>query len=159
MGNEHEVNALEENSFQEPAEKKDQRISEESATKSVDEILDFYRIKFKHIVNDQGKEGAETWKNKMVEAFRDGLLETKQDPDPEKGFQIIQHTSTGQTVIYNEYGVKAAREYAKQRDSASANLAMMASMSGKGMPFFESRKNFSGSDIRLLEALGMVFLF
>lgn len=159
MENEHEVNALEEDSFQESTEKKDQRISEESATKSVDEILDFYRIKFKHIVNDQGKEGAETWKNKMVEAFRDGLLETNQDPDPDKGFQIIQHTSTGQTIFYNEYGSKAAKEYAKQRDSASANLAMMASMSGKGMPFFESKKNFSGSDTRLLESIGLIFLF
>ena len=139
--------------------KKKQRLSKEAAEKSVNEILNFYRIKFEHIVNDQGKEGAETWKNKIVEAFRDELLETNHDSDPEKGFQIIQHTSTGVTVIYNEYGVTAARAYSKEKDTASANLAMMAAMSGKGVPYFESKKNFSGSDIRLLEQIGLIFLF
>lgn len=135
------------------------KISEEAATESVDEMLKEYRVKFKHIVSDQGKDGAETWKNKMVEAFMDGSLETRRDPDPEKGFQIIQNTSKGKTVVYNELDLNASKAYAKERDTASAAFAMMASMAGKGVPYFEKKANFSGGDLRLLESLAMLFLF
>lgn len=138
---------------------KEPRISEKSAKASVDEILKHYRIKFDHIVNDQGKDGAKTWYNKMVEAFRDELLETRQDSDPEKGFQIVQHTTTGKEIVYNEYGFKAAREYAKQKDSTSGQFSLLGSLSGKEMSYFESKKNFSGGDLRLSEAIVLVFFF
>jgi hypothetical protein len=134
-----------------------QRISKDSAKVTLDEILKKYRIKFEHIVNDQGKEGAETWYNKIVEAIRDGLLET--NVDPVGGFQIIQHTSKDKTVVYNEYGFKAAREYAKQRDNASAVFAMLGSLCGKGLEYFESEKNFAGQDIKLADSIGLIFLF
>lgn len=153
MDNKNEIDAFE---AMKPDDKK--IISKESAEKTFNDWLDYYRIKFEHIVNDQGKEGAETLKNKIVEAIRDGIIETQISENAEEGFQIIQHTATGKAVIYNEYGYKAAREAARQKDNFSAGMALMGSLSGKGMDYFESKKNFSGPDLKLTEYIYTVFL-
>lgn len=140
-------------------EEKKPRISEKSAEKSVQELLDYYEVEFEDIVNDQGKEGAKTWKNKIARAFQKERLETKIDDDPEKGFCIIQHTSTGKSFTYKEYNHKAATAYAKQKDSASASFSLLGSLSGQSSEIFKSKKNFSGPDLRLAEAVVMIFFF
>ncbi len=140
-------------------EEKKPRISPESAEKSVQDLLDFYEIEFEDIVNDQGKEGAKTWKNKITRAFQKERLETRKDDDPEKGFCIIQHTSTGKHFTYKEYNHKAAIAYAGQKDNASASFSLLGSLSGQSSEIFKSRKNFSGPDLRLAEAVVMIFFF
>ncbi len=133
------------------------KIDKRAAEASVDELLDFYDIEFEDIVNDQGKEGAKTWKNKIIRAFQKGRLETVQDPD--KGFCIIQNFSTGKSLTYKEYGAKAAIQSAKQKDAESANLTLLASLSGNFLVWFEKKVNCSGPDLRLAEAIVMVFFF
>ncbi|NIA28338.1 MAG: hypothetical protein GWP06_00320 [Actinobacteria bacterium] len=147
----------EEKIFKDPPEKKP-RIGEDAAKDIFKGWLDYYDIKFSHIVNDQGREGAETLENKIVCAIQDEKIETNLSTDPNEGFQIIQHTRPGKTITYNEYGFKAARESAKQKDSASAQIALLASLSGLGMPNFDNKKWFSGPDLKLAEYISILFL-
>lgn len=140
------------------AVKEEKKISKESAQKVFNEILEYYDIDFEDIVNDQGKEGAKTLENKLIRAIMAGRIETKMSDDHNQGFQIIQHTRTGKTVAYNEYGTKAARESAKQKDSASAQYALLGSLSGLGMDYFNSKKNFPGPCLKLAEYVAVIFL-
>lgn len=135
------------------------KIDRESAEKSVDELLEHYHIEFENIVNYEGKEGAKTWKNKMIKAFQEGRLETYKDDDPEKGFCIIQNFSTGKSLTYKEYGFTAAVQSSKQKDPTTANLTLLASLAGNMVGFFSSKKNCSGPDLRLAEAVVTIFFF
>ena len=98
------------------------KISEKSATETFDKWLEYYDIKFEHIVNDQGKEGAATLQNKLVEAIRWGKIETQISEDLNEGFQIIQHTTPGKDVVYNEYGYKAAKESLQEVQKVAPNF-------------------------------------
>lgn len=133
-------------------------ISKESAQDVFDGILEYYDIDFEDIVNDQGKDGAKTVQNKFIRAIMSGRIETNIHDDAKKGFQIIQHTRPGETVVYNEYNLKAARESAKAKDSTSAQFCLLASMSGLGVPYFENVKNFRGPDLKLAEYISILFL-
>ena len=133
------------------------KITKEGAEESVNKLLDYYDIEFEDIVNDQGKEGARTWKNKIVRAFQKGRLELLEDPD--KGFCIVQNFSTKKQLVYKEYGAIAAIQSAKQKDSETANLTLLASLSGNMVAWFKSRSNCTGPDLRLAEAIVMVFFF
>lgn len=140
-----------------PKDKK-RELSKESAQAVFDEILEYYDIDFSDIVNDQGKEGAETLKNKLVRNIMAGRIETNQSEDLDEGFQIIQHTRRGVTVVYNEYGAKPAEESDKAKGVSAAHYRLAGSLSGKGADYIKSKKNFSGPDIKLLEYIMTLFL-
>ena len=133
-------------------------ISEESAKNTFNKILDYYDIDFEDIVNDQGKEGAKTLQNKFIRAIRKGRVETNVDDDPKKGFQIIQHLSTGKTITYNEYNATAAEESDKGKGSSAMQYHLLASLSGKGVPYIKNATNFRGPDVKLAEYIAILFL-
>ncbi len=134
------------------------KISEESAGETFQGILDFYDIDFEDIVNDQGKEGAQTLRNKFIRAIQKGKVETNQSDDPDKGFQIIQNLSTGQIIAYNEYNAKAAEESDKGKGVSSAQYRLLGSLSGKGVDFIKNNKVFRGPDLKLAEYIAVIFL-
>ncbi len=138
--------------------KKKKELSKESATKVFDEILEYYDLDFEDIVNDQGKEGAETLRNKLVRSIMNGRVETNIDDDPEKGFQIIQNTRKGVRVVYNEYNAKAAEESDKAKGISASQYRLLGSLCQKGTDYIKSKKNFNGADLKLAEYIAVLFL-
>jgi len=138
--------------------KKRRKISKESAKAVFEEVLAYYDIDFEDIVNDQGKEGAQTLQNKLIRAISDGRIEVNHSQDPEKGFQIIQNLSTGQTVAYNEYNAKAAEEGDKGKGPSAMQYRLLGSLSGKGVDHIKSPKVFRGPDLKLAEFVAVLFL-
>ena len=130
------------------------KLSAEAAQEVFQSILDFYDIDFDDIVNDQGKDGAQTLKNKFIRAIRKGRIETKLNDDSEKGFQIIQHTMDDLTFAYNEYNAKAAEESDKAKGVSAAQYRLLGSLSGKGLAV----KKMRGPDLKLAEYIAILFL-
>jgi len=139
-------------------EKKEPVLSDEAAQAVFQEILDYYDIEFDDIVNDQGQEAAKTLKNKMVRSIRKGKIETRMHDDIDKGFQIIQHTSTGKVIEYNEYNATAAEESDKGKGISAAQYRLLGSLSGKGAEFIKSKHNLRGPDLKLAEYIAVLFL-
>lgn len=135
---------------------KKREISEESATKTFDEILEYYDIEIDDIVNDQGKEGAETLRNKLIRAIKDGRIETRMSENIEEGFQIIQHTRRGVTVVYNEYNATAAEESDKEKTISGGRYRLLGSLCKKGKDYIMSPKNFNGADLKLAEFISIL---
>jgi len=135
-------------------DKKELKLSTEAAKDVFQEIFDFYDIDFDDIVNDQGKDGAKTLKNKFIRAIRKGRIETKLNDDSTKGFQIIQHTMDNQTFTYNEYNAKAAEESDKAKGVSAAQYRLLGSLSGKGVAI----KKMRGPDLKLAEYIAILFL-
>lgn len=133
-------------------------ISKESAQQVFDGILDYYDIDFEDIVNDQGKEGAKTLQNKFIRAIMKGRVETNMSDDPKKGFQIIQHLSTGKSITYNEYNATAAEESDKGKGSSEMQYRLLASLAGKGIPYIKNSSIFRGPDVKLAEYIAVIFL-
>lgn len=130
------------------------KLSEEAAKAVFEELLDYYDIDFEDIVNDQGKEGAQTLQNKFIRAIRNGRIETKMNDDAAKGFQIIQHTRDGKVFEYNEYNAKAAEESDKAKGISASQYRLLGSLSGKG----ETIKKMRGPDLKLAEYVAVLFL-
>jgi hypothetical protein len=129
-------------------------LSQESAQKVFDEILEYYDIDFDDIVNDQGKEGAETLQNKLVRSIKQGRIETNLSDESAEGFQIIQHTRDGKTFTYNEYNAKAAEESDKAKGVSASQYRLLGSLSGQG----ETIKKMRGPDLKLAEYVAVLFL-
>lgn len=129
------------------------KISRERAQEIIQEWLDFYDIDFEDIVNDQGKEGAQTIQNKLVRAIMKGRLET--DPNNEKGFVVFQHINDGKTLIYNELSGHQMIEGEKAKGSIAGMYAMLGSLCGLGSTAI---KNLKGKDLGLAHAIGTIFL-
>lgn len=134
-----------------------EKMSKESATLNFDAILYKYDIDFKDIVNERGREGAETIRNKFVRAFMYGRMDINLSSDPEKGFQIIQNLSTGKTVAYNEYNTTAAEESDKGVGSSEQQYQLLGSLCGKSAEYIKSKSNFRGEDLRLAECIALLF--
>ncbi len=134
------------------------KLSVVAAKEIFQEILDFYDIDFEDIVNDQGKEGAETLRNKLIRAIRKGKIETHMSDDPEKGFQIIQNSSTGITLAYNEYNATSAEESDKGKGISAMQYRLLGSLCGKGTDYIKNRKILRGPDLKLAEYIAVIFL-
>ena len=142
----------------EPSEKDEPKISDESAKEIFQRILDYYDIDFQDIVSDQGKNGAETLRNKFIRAIMKGKIETNMSDDPDKGFQIIQNSSTGITIAYNEYNAVAAEQGDRGKGQSSAQYELLGSLCGKGSDYIKSKKNLRGPDLKLAEYIAVLFL-
>ena len=139
-------------------EEQKNKLSEEAARNIFNELLDYYDIDFEDIVNDQGKEGAQTLQNKFIRAIMKGKIETNHSQDPEEGFQIIQHLSTGSSVAYNEYNAKAAEESDKGKGVSASQYMLLGSLCQKGADYIKSNKVFRGPDLKLAEYIAVLFL-
>lgn len=129
-------------------------LSEEAASETFQELLDFYDIDFEDIVNDQGSEAAKTLRNKFIRAIRKGRIETNLSDDPAQGFQIIQHTMDKKTFTYNEYNARAAEESDKGKGVSASQYRLLGSLSGKGTAI----KKMRGPDLKLAEYIAVLFL-
>jgi hypothetical protein len=133
-------------------EEKTKTIGDLRAKEILQEWLDYYDIEFDDIVNEQGKEGAETAVNKLKRAIRNGRLEIEEDP--EKGLIVIQHTK--KTVIkYGEISGKSKMEADKHKGNHSRLYAILGSLSGLGVDAIAKLK---GKDLGLAECIAVVFL-
>ena len=132
-------------------EKKEIELSKESAQAIIKEWFDHYDIDFSDIVNDQGKEGAETVRNKLTRAIKKGRLQTKK----ENGFEVIQHLTDGKTLTYGELSGKHMIEGEKAKGSISGMYAMLGSLAGIEKTAIE---NLKGKDLGLAHAVGTIFL-
>lgn len=133
------------------------KISKESAQKTFNELLEYYDIDFEDIVNERGKEGAQTLQNKFVRAIQNGKIETNLSSDPKKGFQIIQNLASGKTITYNEYNAEAAEASDRGTGVSSSQYLLLGKLSGKAEGYIKNPANFNGPDLRLAEHIALLF--
>lgn len=141
----------------EPVHKK-REISEESAEKQFNDWIDYYFIDFDDIISDQGKNGAKKIKNVLVRAIRKGIIEFKQSSDPEEGFQVIQNTTTGKRIAYNEYNIVGLEEFDKGKGTSEAQFRLLGSLCGLGYDTLKSKKYMMAPDIKIAENISTIFL-
>lgn len=132
---------------------KEVKIQEEPATAVFDEILDYHEIRWTQLENDQGPEGANMIKSKIVDAIQRGRIETNIHEDHQKGFQVIIHMRDGKSATFNEYNHKGLEEGAKCK--TVKNIALMGALLDEGG---EARlKQLRGPDLKLVEVLSVLF--
>ena len=131
------------------------KISEESATKEIQKILDYYEIDIEKDFDDEYRKVFDQSLSKAIKAVRLGRLSIKIDNE---GIKITQSLKSGSTTItYREIdGVaKIATRSVGKDDSFGKLYEIMGSLSGLGSDAITKLK---GVDLSLCECLGAIFL-
>jgi len=137
---------------------KDFKLSDESAKAIFNEFLEYYDIAFSDIISERGQNAAEQLQKKIVRAIQRGDLQTQMSDKIEEGLQIIQTTSRGVVITYNEYNATANMEADKGRSVAETYYRLLGSLCGKGVDFITNKKNFAPKDLKIAECLAVLFL-
>lgn len=135
------------------------KISEDTATGQVKELLAHYKLDVEDIESEPSRKAFESSLNKLVKAYQRGQLENKKD---DKGrFQVIQHLSAApgevSDITYDELKGKhkVAMDGLEGNDTYARQQALLGSLSGLGSKAMQA---LSGIDMSIAECLGFVFL-
>ena len=134
------------------------KVSEESAEKQMQDLLDYYEIEAHHITTEHGQDAIQTINNRLVAAIQKGRLEI--GSDDEGRIQITQHLKhppgDSPTIIYGEVTAKAklATDGLGETKNAGRVHAFMGSLSGLGPGAIGKLR---GVDMGVMEKLFLVF--
>ena len=131
------------------------KLSEESASKEVQKILDYYDIDIDKDFDAEYKKIFEQSIAKAIKAVRLGRLSVKVD---DNGISITQSLKNGKTSLtYREIDgrAKLATATVGKDDSFGKIYEIMGSLSGLGSSAIAEMK---GVDLSLCECLGTIFL-
>ena len=129
--------------------KKNYRISKESASATVMQILEYFDFDV-DTHSDENKELFETAIDKIMIAVRLEKIEV----DSKKGFKIIQNTENDK-IEYINFGAKVKLDSAKKKTETERMYAILGSSCGLGDGVI---KKLSVKDLKTAEGLAILFL-
>ncbi|GHV16136.1 hypothetical protein FACS189493_1420 [Spirochaetia bacterium] len=139
-----------------PKDETEYKISEETAAKSVMDLVKHYRIDIDALPNTDAQKSLEGALSVLQDGFRRGLLETEIDDDG--NMKVIQHLEmNGQTLTYKEMCGKHKRAMDGYPEGTmfERQQALLASLAGVGKDVIGQLRGF---DLKLAEALSICFL-
>ncbi|GHV89686.1 hypothetical protein AGMMS50268_01890 [Spirochaetia bacterium] len=139
-----------------PAEETEYKISEETAAKSVMQIVTHYHIDIERMPGDDQKNAIESALATLQRGFQAGLLETEITDDGT--MNVIQHLeSNKQTLTYKEMQGKHKRAMDGFPEGTlfERQQALLGSLCGLGKDVIGTLRGF---DLKLAEALSIFFL-
>jgi hypothetical protein len=131
------------------------KLSEESAREILKTLCDYYEVDPGAIPEEQ-QAGADLVLGRLVNAFRAGRLELKEDD--KTGLSITQNLCNGETLTYREFRgeLKPRMEAAAGDDAAHKRIHTLAGlMCGLGG---DAIGKLSIPDLRVVEAVATFFL-
>ena len=129
----------------------DYKLSEESASIMVRELLDFYEI---DPPGDLDNNVIDEQLDELMKAYRRGEVENRQDDT--LGFCVIQHLKNGNTLTYRE--LKGKDRIAFEGYSENRHVSKIHSILGKLSGFGEDAiEKLGGRDWRNAKSIALVF--
>ncbi|GHV81891.1 hypothetical protein AGMMS49991_04490 [Spirochaetia bacterium] len=132
------------------------KISEETAEKSVMQLVKYYRIDIDALPNADAQKSLEGALATLQDGFRRGLLETEIDDDG--NMKVIQTLEKGgQPITYKEMTAKMKRVMDGYPEGTmfERQQALLGALCGFGKDVIGELKRY---DLRLAEGLSIVFL-
>jgi len=134
------------------------KLSEESATACVRELLDFYHLNVGDIEDPASKNSFELSLNKLQNAYRRGALENKMEKGSLKIIQHLDHAPGDlKEITYDELQgkYKPAMDAYESKETYKRQFALLGALSGLGQLAIESLR---GTDLSIAECLSFFFL-
>lgn len=134
-------------------------VSEETAEKHMDKILDYYDLDIEDIEDAELKRACRTSIRKMIKAFQKGTLEYSEENEEPILYQTLRyppHNHEGR-IKYNVITgrSKIAMKDNKQDDQYGRIYAFMGQLAKTGAPIFGKMK---GPDVSLVECIGTLLI-
>jgi hypothetical protein len=133
--------------------KKEYKLSEESAKTELQKLIDHYECDFE-LIPQGAEEAVEQIFNQLLSAIRQGKLEID-DKDADKGLTVIQHLKNGDSLTYRELRGGDKAKLSDNLDSQKRLYTLAGILCGLGI---DCVLKLPAVDLKVVDAISGFFI-